>query len=155
MKKSAVVPYRKQMILLPLALAILLAACGKAHTPERIEERPVSPDLLKEKVNLQKDANSDFPATVVLDDGMPVLIPSKPERIAALSLDAAEAVLELVAPERVAVVTRSAADPALAFHADLAELVQAKINGATSLDPEKVMSFNTDLLVMTKGHDKE
>ncbi|AZK47875.1 ABC transporter substrate-binding protein [Paenibacillus lentus] len=81
--------------------------------------------------------------------------PDKPMRIAALSLDAAEAVLELTDPLRVAVLTRSAADPDLAFNADKVSEEIIQIAGATSLDPEKIMSYNADLLIMTKGHEQE
>ncbi|QTH40177.1 ABC transporter substrate-binding protein [Cohnella sp. LGH] len=82
-------------------------------------------------------------------------IPSKPERIAALSLDAAEVVLELTDAERVAVVPRSIENPSLAFRTEEGSRVANKIAGATSLDPEQVLSYNADLLIMTKLHDKE
>ncbi|MNJ35129.1 corrinoid ABC transporter substrate-binding protein [compost metagenome] len=81
--------------------------------------------------------------------------PEEPMRIAALSLDAAEAVLELIDPSRIAVLTRSAADPDLAFNADKVSDEIIQIAGATSLDPEKIMSYNSDLLIMTKGHEQE
>lgn len=95
-----------------------------------------------------------YPVTLHIG-GTDVVIPDRPSRIAALSLDAAEAVLELSDPARVAVVTRSAADPSLAFNADKITGDIAQIAGATSLDPEKIMSYNSDLLIMTKGHEQE
>lgn len=84
-----------------------------------------------------------------------ITIPKKPERIAAISLDVAEVALELVDPERMAVVPKSIGDSSLAFRTKEAEKVKNKIAGATSLDPEQVLSYNTDLLLMTKLHDKE
>lgn len=82
-------------------------------------------------------------------------IENKPQRIAAISLDAAEVALELVDPERMAVVPKSMGDPALAYRINEAEKVANRITGATSLDPEQVLSYQADLLIMTKLHDKE
>lgn len=78
-----------------------------------------------------------------------------PQRIAALSLDAAEAVLEMAGSERVVVVPRSAADPALAYRVEEAARVEHQISSAASLDPEEVLSYDPDLIIMTKVHDSE
>jgi len=95
-----------------------------------------------------------YPLTISVN-GTDVTIPKKPIRIAALSLDAAEIALELVDPQRMAVVPKSIGDHSLAYRVDEGEKVENKISGATSLDPEQVLSYNADLLIMTKLHDKE
>ncbi|RXZ80741.1 ABC transporter substrate-binding protein [Paenibacillaceae bacterium] len=151
-----------------LLLALLSSACGSpagktdadravgstapasADSGSAAEQRTPPPN----STDAAKESTSSFPLTVLVD-GEDIAIAAKPMRIAALSLDAAEAVLELVEPERIAVIAKSAADPALAYQAEKAGQIKEQISGATSLDPEKVMSYNTDLLVMTKGHDKE
>ncbi|GAA3402268.1 ABC transporter substrate-binding protein [Paenibacillus hodogayensis] len=133
---------------------LLLAACGSGvagGTESRFD--PVTAAVPSAGATTAK-AEPVYPLTVVAD-GREVTIPAKPMRIAALSLDAAEAVLELTGPERVSVIAKSAADPALAFQADKAARIRNQVTSATSLDPEQILSYNTDLLVLTKGHDKE
>lgn len=138
----------------PAALAlsfILVSACGNTANPERAEPGSSGNGPSQAAASPQAAA---YPLTVSTD-GKEITIPSKPVRIAALSLDAAEAALELVGAERVSVITKSAADPALAFQSEKAAQVSNQVSSATSLDPERILSYNTDLLLMTKGHDKE
>ncbi|MDF2660310.1 MAG: transporter substrate-binding protein [Paenibacillus sp.] len=138
----------------PAALAlslILVSACGNTANPERAESASSGSGPSQAAASPQA---ASYPLTVSAD-GKTITIPSKPVRIAALSLDAAEAALELAGAERVSVITKSAADPALAFQSDKAAKVSNQVSSATSLDPERILSYNTDLLLMTKGHDKE
>ncbi|MED1785798.1 ABC transporter substrate-binding protein [Brevibacillus fortis] len=101
-----------------------------------------------------QSTQQQYPLTVSVD-GKEVTIPKKPERIAALSLDAAEVVLELVEPDRMTVVPKSINNSSLAYRTEEGSKVKNKIAGATSLDPEQILSYEADLLIMTKLHDKE
>jgi iron complex transport system substrate-binding protein len=98
--------------------------------------------------------NASYPRVISVN-GKDITIPKKPERIAAISLDAADVALELVDPERMVVVPKSSSDSSLAYRTEEAGKVPNKIMGATSLDPEQVLSYNADLLIMTKLHNKE
>jgi ABC-type Fe3+-hydroxamate transport system, periplasmic component len=135
-------------VLLLLGIA-LIGGCGKANTPAG------QPNIQNETAAASAPQNAAPYPRVLSVNGQDVTIPTKPERIAALSLDAAEAVLELVDPYRIAVVPKSAGDRFLAYRTEEAGKVEHQIAGATSLDPEQVLSYNADLLIMTKLHDKE
>lgn len=132
-----------------------MAGCGSTNesTPADMEQTPaaVSPSSTASPA---PTATDPYPLKIQVN-GTDIIIPSKPERIAALSLDAAEVVLELTDAERVAVVPRSIENPSLAFRTEEGSRIANKIAGATSLDPEQVLSYNADLLIMTKLHDKE
>lgn len=136
---------RNGVSLMLLSVAVLTSGCGAAQGGETLEN-----------VSTVSGSHESvrYPRVVTVD-GTDVAIPKKPERIAAISLDAADAALELVDPQRMAVVPKSASDSSLAYRTKEAGSVWQKIAGATSLDPEQVLSYNADLLIMTKLHDKE
>ncbi len=166
-------------ILLCLSIA-LIGACGnkeqnKQMEPEQVEQKQnngnrepqASSNENSETQSLNNedsktDSNntepvseaSSFPKTLDVQ-GEQVTIEKKPERVAALSLDAAEAVLELSGASQLAAIPKSSTNSALAFQAEEAAKVEHQIASATSLDPEEVMSFNSDLLLMTKVHTAE
>ncbi|MFD3258244.1 ABC transporter substrate-binding protein [Paenibacillus lentus] len=149
------------MIITAITALGIISGCSKENLPSGLTEQTpaanaadsgtIAADLRKTQLS---DEQTSYPLTLPMD-GTDVTIPNRPVRIAALSLDAAEAVLELADPARVAVLTRSAADSDLAFNAGKVSGDIVQIAGATSLDPEKIMSYNSDLLIMTKGHEKE
>lgn len=136
--------------MLVLASLTGTAGCTAPSQPDK-HAAPVNAD--SGTVAAQREGAA-YPLTVEVN-GSAVTIPAKPQRIAALSLDAAEVVLELTEPERVAVVPKSMENPSLAYRTEDAGEITHKIAGATSLDPEQVMSYEADLLIMTELHDKE
>nr|WP_191964281.1 ABC transporter substrate-binding protein [Aneurinibacillus sp. XH2] len=101
-----------------------------------------------------KQANDSFPREVSIGNET-VTIEKQPVRIAALSLDTAEMVLELADASRVAVVPRSIEDQALARNTEEGRQVPNKIAGAAALDPEQVLSYEPDLVLLTTIHDGE
>ncbi|MED1797389.1 ABC transporter substrate-binding protein [Brevibacillus porteri] len=127
-----------------LLTVVWVAGCG---SPKDQSEQPLIHSTTQ-------SAEQQYPITVSVD-GKEVTILKKPQRIAALSLDAAEVVLELVEPERMTVVPKSISNRSLAYRTEEGSKVKNKIAGATSLDPEQILSYEADLLIMTKLHDKE
>ncbi|MEK8127254.1 ABC transporter substrate-binding protein [Paenibacillus filicis] len=131
-----------------LLSAALASGCGTAKDPGNAATTVLQP------LSGSSPQAELFPRTIDME-GQAIMIPSKPQRIAALSLDAAEAALELVDPGRMAVVPKSIGDPSLAYRTAEGAQVPGKIAGATSLDPEQILAYQADLLLMTKLHDKE
>ncbi|GAE05177.1 periplasmic binding protein [Paenibacillus sp. JCM 10914] len=135
---------------LVLILLTIIIGCGAGTSPithSEAEPTRANPASVQ-------DTLDTYPLNLNVN-GTSITIPARPERIAALSLDAAEVVLELTNPERVVVVPKSIENHSLAFRTEEGQQVQHKIAGATSLDPEQILSYEADLLIMTKLHDKE
>ncbi|MCY9512889.1 ABC transporter substrate-binding protein [Paenibacillus apiarius] len=76
-------------------------------------------------------------------------------KVASVSLDTADAVLELVAPEQVVTVPKSIANPYLASNHEKGRQVAGQVGGAAGLDPEGILSFNPDIVLITKLHSSE
>ncbi|WP_043629030.1 ABC transporter substrate-binding protein [Nonomuraea candida] len=100
---------------------------------------------------------ASYPRTVQVP-GKParqVTIPARPERIAALSADAAEAALELAGPERLIAVPASAANASLSSHAGEMATVATQLPPGTDPDPEQIISLEPDLILVTTRHGGE
>lgn len=95
-----------------------------------------------------------FPRTVTVD-GQSVVIPHKPMRIAAISGDGADIVLELVDTERIAVIPFHQDNPVMYRNSEKAKEVKSRIVGAVMLDPEAVLAHDPDLIVLTLTHGAE
>lgn len=129
-----------------IALVFLLASCGSSP-----EETDLTEDNAENSDHVQND---EYPKTLTVNEEE-ITIKQKPERIAVLSLDAAEAVLELNDADNVVAVPKSSTDESLSYKASAAAKVPHQMASATSLDPEQVLSFDTDLIIMTKLHHAE
>lgn len=128
-----------------IALLLLATACGSQAAA------PAGPIDGQEG----KAPAGAYPRTMVTGGKHEVVVPAKPERIAALSLDTAEMALELADPSRFVVAPRSLDNEQLSVHAEQGKLIGTKITGATKLDPEQVLSYKPDLVLMTTIHDGE
>ena len=95
-----------------------------------------------------------FPRTILVD-GKPVMIPHKPVRIAALSGDVGDIVLELVDLERIAAVPLHQDNPMMYRNHEKAAKVRGRLPGAADVDPEAVLAFDPDLIVLTLTHGAE
>ncbi|BFH12528.1 ABC transporter substrate-binding protein [Paenibacillus melissococcoides] len=76
-------------------------------------------------------------------------------KVAPVSLDTADAVLEFIDPAQVVAIPKSISNPYLAVNADMGKQVANPISGATGLDPEAILSFQPDLVLLTKVHHTE
>lgn len=100
-------------------------------------------------------AAATFPVTVEVPGADPLTIESEPQRIAVLSPDAAIALHELGATDRLVAIPQSARNETLnAYAADLAD-VPNDVPGDTSPEPEQVVAWDPDLIVVTARHTGE
>ncbi|MDU5145939.1 MAG: ABC transporter substrate-binding protein [Paenibacillus dendritiformis] len=76
-------------------------------------------------------------------------------KVAPVSLDTADAVLEFIEPAQVVAIPKSISNPYLAVNAGIGKQVDNPISGATGLDPETILSFQPDLVLLTKVHHTE
>lgn len=79
----------------------------------------------------------------------------EPERIAALSSDAADTLVQLVGPERLIVVPETTTSETTGNHPDLMAQVPNTIPSVAHIDPEQILSYKPDLVVLTTRHDSE
>ncbi|GAA0293111.1 iron complex transport system substrate-binding protein [Gracilibacillus halotolerans] len=97
---------------------------------------------------------ADFTISVETVNGV-VTIDKKPERILPLSLDVAEIVFELVDPDKIVAIPNSVGDSILSSNSDKAGQVSNRVSSAVNIDPEEVLSYEADLLLLTKTHGQE
>ena len=98
-----------------------------------------------------------YPRTVEVPGDPPqrVTLPSRPQRIAALSPDVAEAAVELVGPGSLTAVPASATNPSLSAHADRLAAVPVKLPPGNDPDPERILALDPDLILVTTRHGGE
>lgn len=126
-----------------LAAAFVVAAVSLASCAAATEEEPPA-------------ANAGFPASIEVpgaDD--PLVVESEPERIVALSPDAAIALHELGATDRLVALPEAALNPTLNAYADDLGDVPNVVSGETSPEPEQVLAWDPDLIVVTARHTGE
>ena len=97
---------------------------------------------------------AQWPRTVTVGDH-DVTVQSQPKRIVALSTEVADLALELVGPERVVAVTKNALDETSGNQVELARQVPNAIANSTKPDPEQILSYEPDMVLMTSRHDQE
>ncbi|NGP44652.1 ABC transporter substrate-binding protein [Bacillaceae bacterium SIJ1] len=140
-----------------LCMIILLAACQSQAIQGKNEPQSASK-------NEQSDADKATDAQAIDDQWTPrtvtfgeqtITLEEKPDNIAALSLDTAQAVLALTEPGRVVVASQSIDNEALSHFVNEAEQIDGRVKGATRLDPEEVLAFNPDLILLTTTHGAE
>lgn len=132
-----------------LCIAIFLIGCGSTDGTNTDEAEDAN------KVETAEDKNTqDFPVTIE-HDGEEITINEKPENILPLSLDVTEILLELVDPSRVVAISSSVEDEHLSTHTEKAEEIPNRVSTAAYIDPEEVLAYETDLLLLTKMHGQE
>jgi len=141
-----------------LALSLLMLSACTAQTnrnnanPDNFNTKAVTEEKGASSITASPD--SDFPLSFELD-GKTIAIEAKPNRIIALSLDTADAVLELTDSSAVAAITKSIENPYLAFNETKGNQIADKVGSVSSLDPEKILSYNPDLILLTTQHGSE
>lgn len=137
----------RNLIIMSL-LAIIISGCSTN------EETEVNNDNEADQEENEAEATDAFPVSIEID-GEATEINEKPENILPLSLDVAEIVLELVPPEKIAAITNGIDDPYLSTQAEAGEGIEDRIGSAVNIDPEEIISYDTDLLLLTKMHGQE
>lgn len=99
----------------------------------------------------ESTVSEGFPITIEMN-GQSVTLKEKPKKILPLSLDAAEVVLELVDPSQIVATTEGIDNPVLSTKTEKAAEIKNKIPSlaAINIDPEQIMSYDTDLLILTR-----
>lgn len=78
-----------------------------------------------------------------------------PQRIAAISPDAAETVAELGAGDRLVLIPDSQTKPTSTNHLPVMQSVSATIAAHGAADPEQIIAANPDLVIITPRHEGE
>lgn len=127
-----------------MILTLIVAGCSQKETKPNDES------------NEKQKAESDhrFPRTVDVY-GKEVTINEKPSRIAALSLNVAEVAMDLVGADSIIAVTTSMENESLSHFSQEYKDIPNKVAGATSLDPEAVLAYDPDLVLLTLTHGAE
>lgn len=144
------------MLLLALTFIFSATACQSNDENNETSTNPSENDDDNNQTN-EKSDNSEFPLTTTIE-GKEITLEEKPERIAALSLGVAEIVIDLRGPESLAAVTDSIELESLTQFSDEADSIENKIAGSTALDPEEVISYDPDLVLLSllgRGHGAE
>ncbi|XRQ09714.1 ABC transporter substrate-binding protein [Actinomadura welshii] len=123
-----------------VALALGLSACASAPT----QDDPPAGSAAAFPVKI------DVPGTEE-----PLTIEEEPRRIAALSPDAAIALHELGLTDRLVAIPKAAENTTLNPHAGQMAGVENVIAGENSPEPEQVLAWNPDLIVVTARHTGE
>lgn len=139
-----------------ICLMVLLAACqsntDKGDNNSSNENMPTNE--VENGNNGETDSEQAFPVTVSIGDEE-VTIEKRPEKMMPLSLEVAEIMLDLVAPDNVVATTRGIDDELLSSKSKIAASIDGRIQAASNIDPEEIISYDTDLLVMTKMYGQE
>lgn len=148
----------KLFIIMIGLISSLIVGCQPAeesneNSAGETEENNTDP-VEKAEDNQMDEDDQGFPVTVESDDQV-VEIEEKPERILPLSLDVAEIVLELVETDKVVAIPQAVENPILSTHPEKADEIDNRVSSAVNIDPEEIISINTDLLLLTKGHGQE
>lgn len=147
MKKSIL------MIMTSIIFGLLIVGCQGGNEEERAEANEQE-DYEGNEENSVEGESDTFPVTIELD-GNAIEIKEKPERILPMSLDVAEIVMELVEPSRVVAIPKNAENPVMSAQAEKAKEIENHVSSAVNIDPEEILSYDTDLLLLTKVHGQE
>lgn len=98
--------------------------------------------------------SAGWPRTIDYPGGS-VTLAASPNRVVAMSSDVADVALQLIGPERIAAVPKLNTNPNQSTQADLAGQVDGMLVSATGADPEVVLNFEPDLVLVTTRHDAE
>lgn len=131
--------------LLTILLALTLLLTTACQSNDDITEKS---DTKQDEQAEKNSGDSDFPLTADVE-GHEVTLEDKPERIAALSLNVAEVVIDLRGPESIIAATDSVEMDHITHISEEAESIDNKIAGTTALDPEEVISYDPDLVLLS------
>lgn len=130
-----------------LALTALTACAGPSPAP--------AADTPSTTASATPSAAAAFPVTVEVPGGEPVTLEREPQRIAALSTDVAAAMHELGLTDRIVAMPEGSLNEALNPHAADMAGVPNLIAGENSPEPEQVLAWEPDLVVVTARHTGE
>lgn len=137
----------RKLLSLLLSSLIFIVACSNTAENEVVNENEINEAQ-------QNEGTEVFPVTVSIDD-KEITVENKPENILPMSLETAEIVLALTDASDVVATTKGIDDPLLSTQTEAGKDIEHRIGAATNIDPEEIISYDTDLLVMTKMYGQE
>lgn len=141
----------KTVTMIILSVFILSACTAKEKQVDEVKATTTQEGVNdKEEVELV----DVFPTTVTIGE-QAITISDKPERILPLSLDVTEILLSLVDVDRIVAISKSLEDPMISSRPEVGELIKGRFASAVNIDPEQILSYDTDLLLLTKIHGQE
>lgn len=157
----------RRLLLILSSATIVLAGCATAEPTEPAP--PASTQDVTAEVGqgvtegAPEEATEEvaaFPRTVAVPAGreLPadeVTLEREPQRVAALTYEAASAVAGLGAAERLVLVPEQAANPALSNDPATMAAVEHHILSESSIDPEAVIAADPDLVLLNDRHGLE
>ncbi|MDQ0257291.1 iron complex transport system substrate-binding protein [Evansella vedderi] len=138
----------------------LLTACGSNESAATTdEENKVEDDADVNETDRATEEEEEvvgeapFPRTLMLGEEE-ITVLEKPESITAISLDTTEVLLSLVDPGQVAALSQSISNEYLSHFSHKTDEFSRKLAGS-SIDPEEIISYDTDLVLVTLTHGAE
>lgn len=141
---------KRHLIYVLFVMLLIVASCANGDQDAEVKEDTAESSVSEESA----DDDDAFPVTLEID-GEQITIEEKPQHILPLSLEMAEIVLELVDPSHVTAVTRGVDDPYLSTQTDVSDDIPHRVGAAVNIDPEEIISYNTDLLLLTKMYGEQ
>lgn len=148
---------KRSLMSLLFIFLFILGACGAQEDAEQVNNNHDEANIEGEEENNamnESEEDSSFPVTLEID-GKKITIEEEPENILPLSLEVAEIVLELVETDRIPAATNGIDDPYLSTHSDISDEIPERIGAAINIDPEEIISHDTDLLLLTKMYGEQ
>lgn len=139
------------LLVIVIMLGAIIAGCSQQEENPDIK---VQNNTQAVDENQGKTLENRFPRSVDIH-GEVVTVNEKPKKIAALSLNVAEVAMDLVEAENIVAVTTSMGNESLSHYSNEYEEITNKVAGATSLDPEAVLAYDPDLVLLTLTHGAE
>ncbi|MGP5117713.1 ABC transporter substrate-binding protein [Corynebacterium casei] len=137
---------RSRILPLFIIVALGLTACS---TSEQSETQPQISEAVA------AEAASVFPVTLSLPDGEELTIEEEPQRIAALSSDVAITLHELGLTDRLVAVPEISTNSTFSSHSEELSDVPNHTAGDNTPEPEQVLSWEPDLVIVTTRHTGE
>lgn len=139
-------PLRLSLLAATIALTIGLTACTATSATTPPQNTPHGSPTSTE---------TTYPLTLSVPGAEPITIPAEPRRIVALSPDATVALHELGLTDRIVAIPQSARSATINPYADDFAGIENTLAADVSSEPEQILAWNPDLIVVTTRHTGE
>lgn len=148
-----------------LAAALVLSACGsEAADVDPADDGTAAQDAVEGTADespagdagdsAESDDAGEWPRTVTVH-GEELEIEAEPQRILAMTVETSDIALELAGPERMVAIAPGSAVEGQGNAVELGAQVEDTLPPGTTPEPEQLMSWSPDLVLMTGRHDTD